>query len=199
MRTIGRIRTEMNRPKIRTAIRMIYPLIPHPMRRRIMVEIIIPPPIITCMMDIWAIMCPTIGTIMIRYSEIEQATIRIIDINTEIPSSSGYVYRPIEIISSHKPAILYITQYPTKIIITNIQCFIVIIQCPFIATCHIIHYITDRINKVVINLICIIILLSAQAQFICHLIRKETCLLTHFAGTHSSHHGHTGTQTDSKE
>lgn len=137
VRTIGRIRTEMNRPKIRTAIRMIYPLIPHPMRRRIMVEIIIPPPIITCMMDIRAIMCPTIGTIMIRYSEIEQATIRIIDINTEIPSSSGYVYRPIEIISSHKPAILYITQYPTKIIITNIQCFIVIIQCPFIATCHI--------------------------------------------------------------
>ena len=127
MRTGRRIRTEMNRAKIRTAIRVIYSLIPHPMRSRIMVEISIPAPIITRMMNIRAVMRSTICTIMRWYTEVEQVTVRIIDINAETPSSSGYVYRPIEIIGSHKPAVLHITQYPAKVIITNIQCFIIIV------------------------------------------------------------------------
>ena len=68
-----------------------------------------------------------------------------------------------------------------------------------VTTCYVIHYITDRINKVVINLIRIIILLCTQTQFIRHLIGKKTCLLTYLAGAHSSHYGHIGSQTDRKE
>lgn len=199
MRANGRIRTETNRPKVRTTIRMECSLISHPMRCRVMVEISISVPIKTCIMKMRTIMRSTIGTIMVRHTEIEQAVVRVVDINAEVPSSSRHIYRAIEIIGIHEPAILPVAQHPTEIIITNIQCFVVIIQSPFIAACHIIHDIADRIDKVVINLVSVIVLLSTQIQFVCHLVRKKTCLLTHLAGTHSSHHGHTGTQTDSKE
>lgn len=199
MRTSGSIRTEPDRTEVRTTIRVIYSLISHPVRCRVMVEISISSPIVACMVKVWTIMRSTISTVMIRHTKIEQATVRVIDVNPETPFPSGYINRPIEILGTEKPTILRITQYPAKIVVTDIQSFIIIIQCPFVTTCYVIHYITDRINKVVINLIRIIILLCTQTQFIRHLIGKKTCLLTYLAGAHSSHYGHIGSQTDRKE
>ena len=199
MRTSGSIRTEPDRTEIRTTIRVEYSLISHPMRCRIMVEISISAPIITHMVKVWTIMCSTISTVMVRHTKIKQTAIRVININPETPFPSGYIDWPIEILGTEEPAILCITQYPAKIVVTDIQRFIIIIQCPFVTTCYVIHYITDRINKVVINLIRIIILLCTQTQFIRHLIGKKTCLLTYLAGAHSSHYGHIGSQTDRKE
>ena len=199
MRTSGSIRTKPDRTKVRTTIRVIYSLISHPVRCRVMVEISISSPIVACMVKVWTIMRSTISTVMIRHTKIEQATVRVIDVHPETPFPSGYINRPIEILGTEKPTILRITQYPAKIVVTDIQSFIIIIQCPFITTCYVIHYITDRINKVVINLIRIIILLCTQTQFIRHLIGKKTCLLTYLAGAHSSHYGHIGSQTDRKE
>ena len=199
MRTYRRIRTNPNRAKIRTAVRVIHSLISYPMRRRIMVKIIVSTPIIAGMMNMRTIVRSTIGMIMIRQTEVEQTTIRIIHINPETPSSSGHINRPIKIIGSHEPAILSITQYPTKIVITDVQRFIIVIHRPFITTCHVIHDITDRINKVVINLIRIIILLSGQIQFIRHLICQETRLLTNSAIAHSGHtHTAHGSYPDGK-
>ena len=199
MRTSGSIRTEPDRTEVRTTIRVIYSLISHPVRCRVMVEISISSPIVACMVKVRTIMRSTISTVMIRHTKIEQATVRVIDVHPETPFPSGYINRPIEILGTEKPTILRITQYPAKIIVTDIQSFIIIIQCPFVTTCYVIHYITDRINKVVINLIRIIILLCTQTQFIRHLIGKKTCLLTYLAGAHSSHYGHIGSQTDRKE
>ena len=199
MRTSGSIRTEPYRTEVRTTIRVIYSLISHSVRCRVMVEISISSPIVACMVKVWTIMRSTISTVMIRHTKIEQATVRVIDVNPETPFPSGYINRPIEILGTEKPTILRITQYPAKIVVTDIQSFIIIIQCPFVTTCYVIHYITDRINKVVINLIRIIILLCTQTQFIRHLIGKKTCLLTYLAGAHSSHYGHIGSQTDRKE
>lgn len=199
MRTSGSIRTEPDRTKVRTTIRVIYSLISHPVRCRVMVEISISSPIVACMVKVWTIMRSTISTVMIRHTKIEQATVRVIDVNPETPFPSGYINRPIEILGTEKPTILRITQYPAKIVVTDIQSFIIIIQCPFVTTCYVIHYITDRINKVVINLIRIIILLSAQTQFVCHFISKKACFLTHFASAHSSHRCRTDSQPDSKE
>ena len=199
MRTSGSIRTKPDRTEVRTTIRVIYSLISHPVRCRVMVEISISSPIVACMVKVWTIMRSTISTVMIRHTKIEQATVRVIDVNPETPFPSGYINRPIEILGTEKPTILRITQYPAKIVVTDIQSFIIIIQCPFVTTCYVIHYITDRINKVVINLIRIIILLCTQTQFIRHLIGKKTCLLTYLAGAHSSHYGHIGSQTDRKE
>ena len=169
MRTSGSIRTEPDRTEIRTTIRVEYSLISHPMRCRIMVEISISAPIITHMVKVWTIMCSTISTVMVRHTKIKQTAIRVININPETPFPSGYIDWSIEILGTEEPAILCITQYPAKIVITDIQRFIIIIQCPFVTTCYVIHDITDRINKVVINFIRIIILLCTQAQFICHL------------------------------
>ena len=199
MRTSGSIRTEPDRTEIRTTIRVEYSLISHPMRCRIMVEISISAPIITHMVKVWTIMCSTISTVMVRHTKIKQTAIRVINITPETPFPSGYIDWSIEILGTEEPAILCITQYPAKIVITDIQRFIIIIQCPFVTTCYVIHDITDRINKVVINFIRIIILLCTQAQFICHLIGKKTRLLTYLASAHSSHYGHIGSQTDSKE
>lgn len=199
MRTSGSIRTEPDRTEVRTTIRVIYSLISHSVRCRVMVEISISSPIVACMVKVRTIMRSTISTVMIRHTKIEQATVRVIDVHPETPFPSGYINRPIEILGTEKPTILRITQYPAKIVVTDIQSFIIIIQCPFITTCYVIHYITDRINKVVINLIRIIILLCTQTQFIRHLIGKKTCLLTYLAGAHSSHYGHIGSQTDRKE
>ena len=199
MRTSGSIRTEPDRTEIRTTIRVEYSLISHPMRCRIMVEISISAPIITHMVKVWTIMCSTISTVMVRHTKIKQTTIRVININPETPFPSGYIDWPIEILGTEEPAILCITQYPAKIVVTDIQRFIIIIQCPFVTTCYVIHDITDRINKVVINFIRIIILLCTQAQFICHLIGKKTRLLTYLASAHSSHYGHNSSLTDSKE
>ena len=171
---------------------MEYPLISYPIWRRIVHKIIISSPIITHMMNMRTIVRSTIGMIMIRHTEIEQAAIRIIDINPETPSSSGDINGTIEILSSQESAVLRIAQHPTKIIVANIQRFIVIIQCPLITPYYIIHNITKRINEIIVNLIHVIILGIIQVQFVCHLISKETCLLTYLAGTHSRHYSGTG-------
>ena len=184
MRTSGSIRTEPDRTEVRTTIRVIYSLISHPVRCRVMVEISISSPIVACMVKVRTIMRSTISTVMIRHTKIEQATVRVIDVHPETPFPSGYINRPIEILGTEKPTILCIAQYPAKIVVTDIQSFIIIIQCPFVTTCYVIHYITDRINKVVINLIRIIILLCTQTQFIRHLIGKKTCLLTYLSLIH---------------
>ena len=87
---------------------------------------IISVPIETYVMKVRAIMCSTVSPIMIRQTEVEQTTIRIIHINPETPSSAGNINRAVEIISSQKPTILCVTQYPPEVIITNIQSFIII-------------------------------------------------------------------------
>ena len=87
---------------------------------------IISVPIETYVMKVRAIMCSTVSPIMIRQTEVEQTTIRIIHINPETPSSAGNINRAVEIISSQKPTILCVTQYPPSVIITNIQSFIII-------------------------------------------------------------------------
>ena len=92
------------------------------------------------MVKVWTIMRSTISTVMIRHTKIEQATVRVIDVNPETPFPSGYINRPIEILGTEKPAILRITQYPAKIVVTDIQSFIIIIQCPFVTTCYVILY-----------------------------------------------------------
>ena len=88
---------------------------------------IISVPIETYVMKVRAIMCSTVSPIMIRQTEVEQTTIRIIHINPETPSSAGNINRAVEITSSQKPTILCVTQYPPEVIITNIQSFIIII------------------------------------------------------------------------
>ena len=88
---------------------------------------IISVPIETYVMKVRAIMCSTVSPIMIRQTEVEQTTIRIIHINPETPSSAGNINRAVEIISSQKPTILCVTQYPPEVIITNIQSSIIII------------------------------------------------------------------------
>ena len=135
MRTSGSIRTEPDRTEVRTTIRVIYSLISHPVRCRVMVEISISSPIVACMVKVRTIMRSTISTVMIRHTKIEQATVRVIDVHPETPFPSGYINRPIEILGTEKPAILRITQYPAKIVVTDIQSFIIIIQCPFVTTC----------------------------------------------------------------
>ena len=128
MRTSGSIRTEPDRTEVRTTIRVIYSLISHPVRCRVMVEISISSPIVACMVKVRTIMRSTISTVMIRHTKIEQATVRVIDVHPETPFPSGYINRPIEILGTEKPAILRITQYPAKIVVTDIQSFIIIIQ-----------------------------------------------------------------------
>lgn len=186
------IRTETYRTKIRTAVRVKYSLISYTRRSRIMVKAIIPATIVTCMMEMRTIMRSAISPIMIRYTEIEQTAVRVIDIYPEVPFSTSHIDRTIEIFGSQKPAVLCLTHYPAEVVITNIQCFIIIVERPFVSTHDIIHYITNGIDEIVIYLVCIIILLSTQTQFVCHLIGKETCLLTYLTGTHSSHRSRTG-------
>ena len=134
MRTSGSIRTEPDRTEIRTTIRVEYSLISHPMRCRIMVEISISAPIITHMVKVWTIMCSTISTVMVRHTKIKQTTIRVININPETPFPSGYIDWPIEILGTEEPAILCITQYPAKIVVTDIQRFIIIISSTFMTS-----------------------------------------------------------------
>ena len=81
---------------------------------------IISVPIETYVMKVRAIMCSTVSPIMIRQTEVEQTTIRIIHINPETPSSAGNINRAVEIISSQKPTILCITQYPPAVSYTHL-------------------------------------------------------------------------------
>ena len=68
---------------------------------------------------------------MVRHTKIKQTAIRVININPETPFPSGYIDWSIEILGTEEPAILCITQYPAKIVITDIQRFI-IMRLPFI-------------------------------------------------------------------
>ena len=98
----GRKNSGGNEPnQIRTTIRMERSLLSYPIRSRIMSEII-SVPIETYVMKVRAIMCSTVSPIMIRQTEVEQTTIRIIHINPETPSSAGNINRAVEIISSQK-------------------------------------------------------------------------------------------------
>lgn len=135
-------------------------LISNPIRTGIMAKLIISSPIIAYMMVVRTIVCATICPVMIRYAEVEQAGIRIIDINPEVPASSIDIQRSVEIISTQESTVLRFTEYPTKVIVANIQRFVIVVHRPFFTSHYIIHNVTDRVDEIIIYLISIIILRS---------------------------------------
>ena len=121
---------------------------------------------------------------MMRFAIVEKIHIIIYQINTEMPFVLMRINGTVEMLSPHKTTILRTGKYPTKIIITHIQKIIVTFQRIIIASYHIIHQITDIIDKIIIHLIYILYCRGVSFQFICHRsVRKRVfCLI--FADTH---------------
>ena len=85
-------------------------------------------------------------------------SVGVVDIDSEIPFTPVYVDRAEEVILSHESSVLVIRQHPTQVVITNIECLIVVVHCPFITSFDIIYNVADGIHKIVIDLIHIIAL-----------------------------------------
>lgn len=134
------------------------------------------------------ISAPVMGSgitpVMIRLIKIEMIVIGISDIYPERPLAPARVDRTIEIIRLQEAPVLGLVQYIPQVIVPEIQGGIILLHGPVVPTYHIIHHIPYRIDKIVIDLIYIVVLGMAQVQFIAHLICQETCLFSHLAHAH---------------
>lgn len=134
------------------------------------------------------ISAPVMGTgitpVMIRFIKIEMVVIGISDIYPEKPLAPARVDRTIEIIRLQETSVLGLVQYISQVIVPEIQRGIIFFHGPVISTYHIIHHIPYRIDKIVVDLIYIVVLGIAQIQFIPHLICQETCLFSHLTHAH---------------
>ncbi len=135
------------------------------------------------------IMPSAIAGVMMRFSIIEEVHIIIYQINAELPFILMCVNGTVEMLGSHKAAILHAGEYPTEVIIAYIQKIIITLQRIIIPSHHIVHQVADIVHKVIIHLVHIIVLLRTEFQFVCHTVCEETGILPHFADAHGPHCG----------
>ena len=180
------------------AIRMIHMFVSHAIISAIAI-MVISSTIIAYIVKMRPVVSTRIAAIMVGFREIEMVMIGISNVYPEVPSATVCIDRTIEIIRLQETVILRIVQHPAQVVITYIQIIIIIIQCPFVSVYHIIHQITDGIDKIEIDLIDIIVLSCAQVQFIRHLVCQETRFFTNPAITHCGHaHTAHGSYPDGK-
>ncbi len=130
------------------------------------------------------VMGPGVTLVMIRFIKIEMTVIGIRDIYPERPLAPAGIDRTIEIIRLQEPAVLGLVEYIPQIIVPEIQRSIIFLHGPVVSTHHIIHHIPYGIDKVIVDLVYVVVLSIAQVQLIPHLICQETCLFSHLAHTH---------------
>jgi len=135
-----------------------------------------------------------IALIMMRLSEIKMIHISINLINTEQPTVMRRINGTEEIIHIHKSTVLRCRKDPTQIVIAIIQELIITVDCSRVSAHHIVHDVTDIVDEVVVHFIHIVILHGTQTELVCHTVGKETCIFTHLALAHGSHHRKTHTE-----
>ena len=111
-------------------------------------------------------MCPMIGVIEMRTSEVEVVTVRIAGIDAEVPVTSVPVQRTIEIGSCYEGIPLPVEQDIAQVEITALP----------IGTVHIVTA-GDAHQVVEIDLIGCLILLVSEIQLISHLVCQEQGLV----------------------
>ena len=87
----------------------------------IVMQMAIPLPVKTHMLESGAMVCSTVSIIMCRNIKIEKIPVGIVNIDLKCPAPSVYFDWPIEIAGSQKPAVLVIAKYPSKIIVAYVQ------------------------------------------------------------------------------
>lgn len=127
--------------------------------------------IITHIIIIGAIMLATfIRAVSSRTVIIVIIMIGICYIHSEPPIVVRSIERTVERLLVHKPSVLRIRQYPAQIIISHIKQAIVIAQGFFASKHHIVHQITNVVNKVVVDFVHIVILRGRQMEFVGHAV-----------------------------
>ena len=124
---------------------------------------------------------------------LEKVDVIVNHINTELPFIVLRVNGTVEIFRFQEATILRTGKYPAKVVIADIKKIVITLQSIIIPSYHIIHQITDIVDKVIIHFVYIIILLRTEFQLICHTVGKETSVLSHFADTHGPHCGNSYT------
>lgn len=141
--------------------------------------------VVTDIVVMRTVMPACIRMVVIGTGKEEMVMVGVRDVDTEIPMVATGVDRPVEIVGTYEAAILAAAQHPTEIVVAYIQIVIITVERPFISPQHIVHHIAHGGNEVIIDFIDIVVLLVTQIQLVCHLIGKETGLLTYSAIAHS--------------
>ena len=129
-----------------------------------------------------------------RLVEVEMLHITIYLIYTEQPITGSCIDRTVKIIHSHETAVLRSRKNPAQVIVPIIQELIVTVYRIIISSHHIVHDVTDIVNKVIVHFVHIIVLHLRQVQLICHTVGQETGIFSHLTHAHGSHCRNTHTE-----
>ena len=160
---------------------------------------IVPAPVVACMMKVRAVVGAAISPVMVRLAVIEERAVGVVDVHPEAPSSACKIDRTVKVLGVQEPAVLRFAQYPAKVIVADIQRFVVIVQCPFGSIGYVFHNVAYGVYEVVVDFIHVVVLQSAQAQFVGHLVGEESRFFAHLAHTHRCHGGCSGSHPDGDE
>lgn len=149
--------------------------------------------------EVCTVVPAAIGLVVVRPCEVEEARIRIRDVDTELPPASAGIDGAEEIVDTHEPCVLRTVQYPPQVIVADVEHVVIIVHGPCISPYHIVHDITGVVDEVVIDFENIVVLCSRQIQLVGHLVGEEAGLCADFACTHGRHtHAAHGSHSDGK-
>lgn len=156
----------------------------------VITHVIVPPPVVTT----------AIAIVVMGLPKVEVVVIGVCNVDAERPLTPTRINRTTEVIGAKEASVLCRCQYPAQVIVTIVKRSVIPIHSPLLSPDHIVHQIADGIDKVVIDLIGIVILSGIQVEFMRHLIGKEAGFFPNPASTHSGHaHAAHGNGSDGKQ
>lgn len=98
--------------------------------------------------------------------------------NTEKPASTRGVDRTIEVLECAEASKLRGRHDHTEVVVTPVEVFVVRIDGILIAIDDFVHHLVNSIDKVVIDLVAVLVLHVGEVEFVSHAVAQEACILT---------------------
>ena len=131
-----------------------------------------------------AVVSALVALVVVRLAEVEVVHIGIHVEYAEEPVAGSGVDGAVEVVHTHEAAVLRSREYPAEVVVAVVQELVVAVYGRGISAHHIVHDVTDIVDKVVVHLVCIVVLHLAEVEFVGHTVGDEAGVLAYFTAAH---------------
>ena len=149
-----------------------------------MIELVIIPVGIVAVSEVDTVVGPDIGVIACRDAEVIVVAVGVATPDAHTPCVTYHIYRTIEIVAIHKPAVLAAAKHIHEILITHVEQVVVIVDGIVVSIYHIVYDLVHLVEEVEVDFIHVIVLAVRQSELVSHTVGEEAGFTTDVAQTH---------------
>lgn len=168
------------------AIVMVMLITSTPQTECTMIELVLISVGIVAVSEVDTVVSSNIGVIACGDTEVIVIAVGVAIPDTHTPCVAYHIYRTIEIVAIHKPAVLAAAKHIHEILIAHVEQIVVIVDGIVVSIYHIVYDLVYLVEEVEVDFIHVIVLAVRQSEFVSHTVGEEAGFTTDVVQAHCS-------------